>query len=259
MLKHLEHAVSNLDKARAGLGDDADLRGIGMQLQTYSAAITECRTALASSLRAARTHRQSKAAYGTNGAQGYALHCSLDTVGVVHFTVTDTCCSVCFDGRDVATSRDSSSSGKPKPKKKPGQKTGQIRKPKSGPEPKSEQPQPDPDSAPEPEPEPESRPNVGRTPRKTPRKALPMTPLFSPALQSPIAPTRDAYMEHLGTRLRTIGLDKIPSLADLSPGLDESGTDTRRAQVWTELWALHRENKDVESKDTSGSKCNGST
>ena len=50
VLKHLEHAVSNLDKAHAGLGDDADLRGIAMQLQTYSAAITECRTALASSL-----------------------------------------------------------------------------------------------------------------------------------------------------------------------------------------------------------------
>ena len=72
VLKHLEHAVSSLDKAHAGLGDDADLRGIGMQLQTYSAAVTECRTALASSLRAARTQRHSKAAYDTNGAQGCA-------------------------------------------------------------------------------------------------------------------------------------------------------------------------------------------
>lgn len=74
VLKHLEHAVTNLDKAHAGLGDDADLRGIGMQLQTYSAAITECRTALASSLRAARTQKHSKAAYDTNGLQGYASH-----------------------------------------------------------------------------------------------------------------------------------------------------------------------------------------
>ena len=53
-------------------------------------------------------------------------------------------------------------------------------------------------------------------------------------------------MEHLGTRLRTIGLDKIPSLNEMSPALDESGAGAgERAQVWTELWALHRENKDV--------------
>ena len=67
-------------------------------------------------------------------------------------------------------------------------------------------------------------------------------------------------MEHLGTRLRTIGLDKVPSLAEMSPGLDESGTDTgERAQVWTELWALHRENRDIESKDAGGSKDTSTT
>lgn len=210
VLKHLENAVSNLDKAHAGLGDDADLRGIGMQLQTYSAAITECRTALASSLRVARTQRHSKAAYDTNGAQ-------------------------------VQT--------KPKPKKK----TSQQRKPTSKIHPSPEpEPMPQPEPEPELEPEPEP-PSVGRTPRKLPRKAMPMTPLFSPPLQSPIAPTREAYMQHLGSRLRTIGLDKVPSLAEMSPGLDESGTDTGvRAQLWTELWALHRENRDVESKDTGG-------
>ena len=65
-------------------------------------------------------------------------------------------------------------------------------------------------------------------------------------------------MQHLGTRLRTIGLDKVPSLAEMSPGLDESGTDTgERAQVWTELWALHRENRDVEGKNPDGCKGNG--
>ena len=94
VLKYLEHAVSNLDKAHAGLGDDADLRGIGMQLQTYSAAITECRTALASSLRAARTQRHSKAAYDATGTQGCASCCFLNHVE--RFTVTDTGCSVCF-------------------------------------------------------------------------------------------------------------------------------------------------------------------
>jgi hypothetical protein len=69
VLKHLEHAVASLDKAHDGMGDDDDLRGIATQLMTYSAAITECRTALASSLRAARTQRNSKAAYNTNGPQ----------------------------------------------------------------------------------------------------------------------------------------------------------------------------------------------
>jgi hypothetical protein len=61
-------------------------------------------------------------------------------------------------------------------------------------------------------------------------------------------------MEHLGTRLRTIGLDKVPSLAQMSPGLDESGTDAGNeiSQVWTEMWALHRESKEVESKDSAG-------
>ena len=81
VLKHLEHAVSNLDKAHAGLGDDADLRGIAMQLQTYSAAITECRTALASSLRAARTQRHSKAAYDASGPPGCVAHCPLEPAG----------------------------------------------------------------------------------------------------------------------------------------------------------------------------------
>lgn len=159
-----------------------------------------------------------------------------------------------------------SSKNKSKPKKKPTQQ----RKAKAKPELKTaaqrelESPKPEPKLNPEPEPklnpEPEPPPKIGRTPRKTPRKAVPMTPLFSPALQQPIAPTRDAYMQHLGTRLRTIGLDKVPSLAEMSPGLDESGTDTgERAQVWTELWALHRENRTVENKDSGGSNGSDST
>ena len=170
-----------------------------------------------------------------------------------------------------------------------------------------------------------------------------MTPLFSPPLESPIAETREvrplsapgsrirvshrcsphligrvlagqAYMEQLGARLRTIGVDKVvrspprrtpygaslmavcaaagaggpvsgaecrrrsgrrgrrcdsePTLAETAqpPALQSSCPQTRggarqlahgvaccavadeqgdRSQVWTELWALHRENKQV--------------
>ena len=64
VLKHLEAAAASLDKATAELGSDGLTRAIATQLKNYSAAITECRTALASTARVARTERRSNAAYG---------------------------------------------------------------------------------------------------------------------------------------------------------------------------------------------------